>query len=328
MKRARLAIFALILAAAVVAVVGSLAAQGAAPPVDKRQSERPSRVMTFEGGGSRIGVMVDDLTADDLKALSAVTSGVRVDTVDENSPAAKAGVRDGDVVVEFDGEKIRSARQFSRLVEETVAGRTVKLGIVRGGNRVTLDVTPESRALGWGIDGERIGRDIARSMREWEPRVREMEPRLRELEPRLREIEPRLRELEPRLREFRFDAPDFDFDFDFEHLIPGNMRGRLGVQIESLSPQLAEYFGVKDGGVLVSSVTTDSPAAKAGLKAGDVITSVNGDRVRDYDDLMNELRDTSGDVNVGIVRDKKESTVTISIAESPSRTRRPPRPAV
>ena len=289
--------------------------------------------MMFDGGGSRIGITVDDLTADDLKALTAVTSGVRVQQVNEDSPAAKAGLREGDVVVDFEGEKIRSARQFSRLVEETVAGHAVKLGIVRNGNRQTVEVTPESRTLGWGIDGDRIGRDFERSMRDWEPRLREIEPRLRELEPRLRELEPRLREIEPRLRElaprlreFRFDGPAFDFNFD--NVIPGSVRGRLGVQIESLSPQLADYFGVKDGGVLVSSVTKDSPADKAGLKAGDVITSINGDRVRTYDDLINELRGKSGDVAVGIVRDKKESTIKASIEQPPARPRRPLRPAI
>ena len=163
-------------------------------------------------------------------------------------------------------------------------------------------------------------------MRDLEPRLREIEPRLRELEPRLRELEPRLRELEPRLREFRFDGPAFNFDFD--GIMPGTARGRLGVQIESLSPQLADYFGVKDGGVLVSSVTKDSPAEKAGLKAGDVITSINGDRVRDYDDLLSELRDTPGEVTIGIVRDKKESTIKTSIEQPPARTRRPLRPAI
>jgi hypothetical protein len=199
---------------------------------------------------------------------------------------------------------------------------------VRNGTREIVDVTPESSSLGWDIDTDRIGRDIARGMRELEPRLREIEPRLRELGPRLRELEPRLREIEPRLREFGFDAPDFDFDFDFEHLRPGSTRGRLGVQIESLSPQLAEYFGVKDGGVLVSSVTQDSPAEKAGLKAGDVITSLDGDRVRDSGALMNELRDKSGEVSVGIVRDKKESTITVTIEPSQSRSRRPPRPVI
>jgi serine protease Do len=325
MKRARFAIFAIVLGVAIVAVVGTVVAQGPAPPFTDGQGgpRARARAMMLDGRGSRIGVMVDDLTPDDLKALTGATSGVRVQNVDEDSPAAKAGLRAGDVVVEFDGEKIRSARQFSRLVEETVGGRAVKLGILRSGERQTLDVTPESRTFGWSIDGDRIGRDIARSLRELEPRLREIEPRLREIEPRLRELEPRLREMEPWFREFRFEGPTFDFDFD--DFLPGSVRGRLGVQVESLSPQLAEYFGVKDGGALVSSVTTDSPADKAGLKAGDVITSIDGNRVRDQRDLINAFRDKAGEITIGIVRDKKESTVKTSVEPRQSRTRRPVR---
>jgi serine protease Do len=297
MKNIRLAIFGLILLGGVIAAVGTLVAQGPAPNPLPEPTDR-ARMLRFDGRGSQIGVMVED-----------ATSGVRVRDVDEDSPAAKAGIRDGDFVVEFDGERVRSARQFSRLVEETAPGRTVKVVIARNGEQQTMDVTPENRALAWGVDGDRIGREIARGMRE--------------IEPRLRELEPRLRELAPRLREFRFDAPRFDFD-----MVPGTARGRLGVQIESLSPQLAEYFGVKDGGVLVSSVTEDSPAAKAGLVAGDVITAIDGDRVRTYDDLVGKLRNTSGEVMVGIVRDKKESTLKATIEPPQPTVRRPLRPAV
>jgi serine protease Do len=314
MKQLRFVIFGLILAAGVVAAVGTLIAQEPRPrPAEPRER---GRMMMLDGRGSQIGVMAQDLTADELKGLSGVASGVRIDDVDDDSPAAKAGLRQGDIVVEFDGERIRSARQFSRLVEETAGGRTVKLGIVRNGQRQTVDVTPESRAFSWGFDSDRIGRDIARGMRE-------LEPRLREIEPRLRELEPRLRELEPRMREFRFDPPAFNFDFD---MLPGTARGRLGVQAETLTPQLAEYFGVKDGGVLVSGVTENSPAAKAGIKAGDVITSIDGDRVRGYDDLVREVRDKTGEVTVGIVRDKKESTLKTTIEPPERPVRRPVRP--
>jgi serine protease Do len=329
MKKVRFGIFGLILLGAVVAAVGTLVAQGPIPPrpgaQERLDARQRGRLMLLDGRGSQIGVMVDDLSAEELKKISGVTNGVRIDDVDEDSPAAKAGLEEGDIVVEFDGERIRSARQFSRMVAETVGGRSVKLGIVRNGQRQTVDVTPEDGALSWGFDGDRIGREIARGMREIEPRLRELEPRMRELEPRLRELEPQLRELGPRLREFRINPPGFDFDFDFG-MIPGNARSRLGVQIESLSPQLAEYFGVKDGGVLVSSVTKDSAAEKAGIKAGDVITSINADRVRDYDDLLRELRDESGEVTVGIVRDKKEMTLKTTIEEVQRRVRRPLRP--
>ncbi len=322
MRKVRFAIFAALLAAGVALAVGTLVAQSGAPAPQVAPAPRPApdargRVLMLDGRGSQIGVMVDDLTAADLKSLSGVMSGIRIREVDADSPAAKSGLKEGDVVVEFDGERIRSARQFSRLVEETPGGRPVKLTIVRSGQRQTVDVTPEDHAFGWSVDGDRIGREIARGMRE-------IGPRLREIEPRFREMEPRLRELEPRLREFRFDGPGFDFNFD--DMLPG-ARSRLGVQIESLTPQLAEYFGAKDGGVLVSSVTKDSPAEKAGLKAGDVITSVNGDRVRDYDDLINELRDKSGEITLGVVRDKKDTTVKATIDQRESRPRRPFRPA-
>lgn len=319
MKKSRIVIFALLLTGAVVAAVGTLVAQAPEPQPEPRAR---GRAMMLMGRGSQIGAMTQDLTAEELKGLSGVTSGVRIEDVDEDSPAATAGLRQGDIVVELDGERIRSARQFSRMVEETASGRTVKLGIVRNGQRQTIDVTPESRAFSWGFDGDRIGRDIARGLRDLEPRMRE---EFRQLEPRFRELEPRLRELEPRLREFRFDPPAFNFDFDWDTL-PGTTRGRLGVQAETLTPQLADYFGVTDGGVLVSSVTPESAAAKAGLKAGDVITSIDGDRVRDYDDLSRELRDKSGEVTIGIVRDKKESTVKTTIERSARPTRRPVRP--
>jgi serine protease Do len=324
MKKARFMVFGLFLAGAVALAVGTLWAQG---PFDDAQGQpapapapRPDprgRMMLLDGRGSQLGVTVND-----------ADNGVRIEDVDQDSAASKAGLKAGDVVTEFDGEKVRSARQFSRLVEETPGGRLVKLGILRDGKRQTIDVTPENRAFSWGFDGDRIGRDIARGMRdleprlrEIEPRLREIEPRLRELEPRLREMEPRLREIEPRLREFRFDGPAFNFDFD--NMMPVSPRTRLGVQIESLSPQLAQYFGVKDGGVLVSSVTTGSAAEKAGLKAGDVITSINGDRVRDYDDLVGELRDKTGEVTIGVTRDKKETTVKATIEAPEVRTRRP-----
>jgi serine protease Do len=242
----------------------------------------------LDGRGARIGVTVDE-----------ASEGVRIEEVDPDSPASKAGLRSGDLVVEVDGERIRSARQFSRLIQESPEGRSVPLTVLRDGKRQTIGVTPESRAFDFNVDADRIGREVERSMRDFEPR--------------LRELEPRLRELEPRLREFHFDAPfDFHFDLDGIPLIT-SPRARLGVQLNELTPELADYFGAKEGGVLVSRVTKDSPADKAGLKAGDVIVSVEGARVRGTTDLVDELRDKEGDITVGIVRDRKESTVKATI---------------
>lgn len=319
MNKARMTIFGLLLTGGIVAAVSGLVAQTAPAPTPRvEQRSRPfdGRMMMLDGRGSQLGVTVQDLDGEGLKAAAGATSGVRIEDVDQESPAAKAGLREGDIVIEVDGDRVRSARQFSRLIQETPDGRSVELGIVRNGERQTVDVTPEARAFGFGIDSDRIGRDIARSLREIEPQIRELEPRLRELEPKLREIE-------PRLKEFRFDGP-MNFDFD---MWPGlaNPRGRLGVQLNELTPQLADYFGAKDGGVLVSSITSDSAAEKAGLKAGDVITSANGNRIRNTDDLIDELRGAEGrEVTLGIVRDKKESTVKATLDESPRPARRRP----
>lgn len=286
MTRIRFRLLTLFLIAGVVAAVGTLVAQEPSPKPDPERRER-ARVFRFEGRGSQIGVMVEDVEA-----------GVRIEDVDRDSPAAKAGLREGDIVVEFDGERVRSARQFARLVEESVPGRQVTMAVRREGQQQTLQVTPEDRALAWGIDGDRIGREIARGMRN----------------------------LEPRLRQFRIDPPGLSFDWDWD-MVPGSPRGRLGVQIDSLTPQLAEYFGVKDGGVLVSSVASGSAAEKAGLRAGDVITSIDGDRVRDYDDLMRGLRGKTGEITIGIVRDKQETTLKATIEQPQARTRRL-RPAI
>jgi C-terminal processing protease CtpA/Prc len=343
MRKARFAVFALILTAAVAFAVSRVMAQS--PPEER---SRP-RVMMLDGRGGQLGVLVKDLDTEGLKAAAGAPSGVRIEEVDQDSPAAKAGLLAGDIVIEVDGDRVRSARQFSRLITETPDGRRVTLGIVRDGKRQNVEVTPETRPFGFGIDSDRIGRDIARGLRDLEPRLRDLEPRLRELEPqlreRLRDLEPQLREmepqlrehlrdlgprlreqfrdLEPRLRDYPFDGPmSFDYDMGWGMTSP---RSRLGVQLGELTPQLAEYFGAADGGVLVSSVTKDSPAEKAGLKAGDVITAINGERVRDSDDLIDELRDvTAGDVTIGIVRDKKESSLKATIAESTVPARRRP----
>jgi C-terminal processing protease CtpA/Prc len=84
---------------------------------------------------------------------------------------------------------------------------------------------------------------------------------------------------------------------------------RLGISIETLDEQLAQYFGVKDG-VLVKSVTADSAAAKAGLKAGDVITSVNGRQIYETSDVNRAIdRTESDEFTIEITRDKKPQTI-------------------
>jgi serine protease Do len=222
--------------------------------------------MVLDGRGSELGIRVDD-TGD----------GVRVGEVSPNGPAEKAGVKAGDIIVSFDGERVRSGRQLSRLVRETAGGKTVTARIRRAGAEKDLQITPAESAGTFQWSGN------------WN------------------DLNDRLRDLNDRFQSREFDRMrNFNFDFNFPEMLSGR---RLGVTTQDLTDQLAKYFGVDDG-VLVTAVTDGSAAEKAGLRAGDVITAIDGHKVTSREDLVRELRaGTSDDVSIGIVRDKKESTV-------------------
>jgi S1-C subfamily serine protease len=95
----------------------------------------------------------------------------------------------------------------------------------------------------------------------------------------------------------------------------------LGVESESLTSQLGEYFGAKEG-VLVRAVIKGSAAEKAGLKAGDVITKIGGQKVTSPKDISNALRSLSSTkaVPVAIIRDRKETSVSVTIEDKSSET--------
>ena len=261
------------------------------------QTRRPDRrVMMLDGRGSAIGVSVRDLDAEEAaKAKVGGSGGVLIDDVEEASPAAKAGIRDGDIVVEFDGERVRSARHFARLVQETPDGRAVKATVLRDGARQTVEVAPR-RGEGR-YSGDFVLPDIGG------------------------EIERGLRAL-PR---------DFAFDFNWDGEFPDVTtwpRGRLGAHLTPLTDQLAAYFGAKEG-VLVSSVDPESIAAGAGLKAGDIITSINGRTVDAPREVGQELRGIEGGkaVEIGILRDRKPLTLKTEMPERRRPATRRVRPA-
>jgi membrane-associated protease RseP (regulator of RpoE activity) len=81
-----------------------------------------------------------------------------------------------------------------------------------------------------------------------------------------------------------------------------------------LTKQLADYFGITDGkGALVTSVTEDGPAAKAGVKAGDVITAVDGEAVDSPGDISRVInRKKEGEVALTIIRNKSQQTIRVT----------------
>jgi serine protease Do len=275
-----LALFVVLAAIALVVIVRAPSVSGQR---DDDLTRRARELAVLAGRGAALGVTVRDVAA--AEAGGEKPAGVLVDAVQPGSPAEKAGLKRGDVVVEFDGERVRSARQFSRLVQETVPGRTVKATMLRDGRRSDIEIMPSDDGRGadvmihgdWGNYMRDFGHDLGRL------------------------------------------GDRFNFDLDAR----GSGR-RLGITVEQLTTQLADYFGAREG-LLVTSVADGSAASRAGLKAGDVITSLDGHSMRTRQDLVSALGDARGDeVSIGIVRDKKETTVKAKVESSRRATRRWP----
>jgi S1-C subfamily serine protease len=265
-------------------------------------------------GGPRLGIQIRDLNKDDVAQLKLPSpNGVAVEEVTKESAAEKAGVKAGDVVVQFDGENVRSAAQLTRLVRETAAGRTVKMGIVRDGKRMDLDVAPAEAESAQQFSFERRAPAPGGTMT-WEERT--PAPGKPALPPG---STMRWQQRMP------MPAPEGDVMQFFGEGGAGNFvfstgRGRLGVNVQELTPDLAAYFGVKDG-LLVNSVQADTPAAKAGIKAGDVIGTVNGKAVVSSSELVKELADKEGEITIGVTRDKKALSLkaTLEPRKAPAR---------
>ena len=278
--------------AAVIAVaVTAIAIAGVvATPVRGQTRVTPKvRALEMLSGGSRIGVSIRDVEESDAKTAQA---GVIVEEVATDSPGEKAGIHKGDAIVEFDGERVRSVRQLTRVVQETPSGRTVSAVLLREGKKTTVSVTP---------------RDDGRFSFPGFDELGDLAPEFRfRLAPKITPPTPP-------------SPPTPPMVWDFDGLV--GRSGRLGISIDSLSPQLAEYFGTKEG-VLVSSVTDNSAAAKAGLKAGDVITNFNGSTINDPQDVRRRIQSLNdGDeFTLTVMRDRKPLTLK-GKAESPERRR-------
>jgi serine protease Do len=272
-------------ACALTAAVGIGMAVAPAPEAQER--EPLTRALQMLGHGAQIGVTVRDLDGTE----AAKSNGIIVDEVRSGSPAEKAGVKKGDRIVEFDGERVRSVAQFRRLVQETPEGRNVNTIVQRDGQRVTVSVTPDrgGRALYFRDD------DFLPT-----PAIPPMAPAAPTPPP----------------------APRLPRSFDFGEFMFESGNGRLGASLENLTDQLRTFFGVKNG-VLVRSVREGTPAAAAGLKAGDVITIVNGHTVDEPSDVTSELRrlDSGGEFTLEVMRDRKTQTLKGKVEARTDRAR-------
>jgi serine protease Do len=234
-------------------------------------------VTTDEDGSGWLGVEIGEVTAEKAKDLKLTGErGVVVMDVEPDGPAAKAGLKENDVITQYDGQVVEGTVQFRRLVRETPTGRTVALVISRNG--ATQNVSVEL--------GERSAFFEKR-----------MKGKMRDFD-----------------NAFAFSMPNQDFTLAMPAV--DSRMPSLGINAEDLSGQLGSYFGAPDGaGILIREVRTGTAADKAGLKAGDVIVKVDGKPVHTLADLRAELRGKSDQktVALGLIRKSAEMSVRVGI---------------
>jgi serine protease Do len=280
---------------AVVSVISATAlamagARARAAGEDEKEALRHVEVIRSAGGGARLGVVLEDVGADDLSRLKlAEERGALVNEVAAGSAAEKAGLQEGDVILSYQGERVGSASQLRRLVRETPPGRRVAIEASRGGAVQRLTASLEAR------NGEF---DDSFHFNVPMPPVPPLPP-MPSLG-HLFEEGDRGRRL---LRRDRFVGRP----------------GRLGLSYQELSGQLARYFKVEDGALLVTDVEEEGPAARAGVRAGDVILKLGGKSVTGGEALrtLGDAPDGS-EVTITLQRDGG----TLDVAVTPRRDKR------
>jgi serine protease Do len=297
---------ALITGAAAAVAASSLLGPGALRASDREGGEQDQKIekrVVVRHAGGRLGVSIGDPEGE---ARGAVVRSVAPD-----SAAAKAGVKAGDVIVRFDGEAVRSASQLARLVAETPAGSPVAIEVTRGGTTQKLSAT-----LSEGAGRVRIlrggGGDFSFEMPEWEVEVPEPPP------PPQAPVAPRA----PRVpHAWGFKGDDGDFAF---RMLGGGPR-KLGIEYMELGEQLAGYFKLSgQSGVLVTAVDADGPAARAGIKAGDVILELAGEAIDDASDLRRTVAKAEGgsEVAIKVQRDGRPVELKATLAKPEERKKR------
>jgi serine protease Do len=216
-----------------------------------------------------LGVGLGELTPERAKALKLTSeAGVEVTHIDENSPASRAGLKEGDVILEIDGQKVTGGEEFARTIGESTPGSKVGLGVWRGGSKQSLTATLESRPMQY---------------------IQTMPP---------------LPAMPPMPFGVFSEGP-------FSVLTVESPR--IGFEGETLTPQLAQFFGVKEG-VLVRTVSPKTPAEKAGLKAGDIIFKVSGTPVSSPREISGLVHSSHKTATFTVMRNHKELLLNVEIA--------------
>lgn len=269
-------------------------------PEAKKEKERAAQAFAFafDGEGGYLGVQTEEVNAENFAKFGLRdVGGVAVEKVLENSPAAAAGLRAGDVIVKLDGEAITSTRKLTRLISEIAPDHQVRLTIIRGGSEQEVTATIGKRPSPKFDNGNFTFSAPGRIDLE---RLREMAP--------LAGI-PELKDLPKGEMPRVFTTPEGEG----KAFVWRSGEGRqIGIAGYPMTKQLSERFGV-EGGVMINNVREDSPAAKAGLKAWDIIVEVDGKAVKGDFDLIRAINSKKeGDVQLTIIRDRNRQTISVT----------------
>lgn len=264
----------------------ALAQQPKTPPEPPEPPDEPfTNTFSLFTDGGYLGVYAENINRENMARYHmSQPRGVGITQVVQGSPAEKAGLRKDDVILRLDGENITSVRKLNRLVSEIAPDQSVRVTVSRNGAEQELNATV----------GKRNNFGFAQDLFSKNGKTFKLEPKTWKFE-------------YPNIDRFELG----DHDFGDLTMILGNGR-RLGVSTMQLNKQLADYFGVAKG-VLVTAVSEDGPSAKAGVKAGDVITAIDGEEVDSPGDLSrvaNNKKD--GDVTLTIIRNKSQQTIRVT----------------
>jgi serine protease Do len=284
--------FSLSLLSVIILAAGVAVAQEPAPPPSPDEPSDQSFSIFIDGGGF-LGIYAENISRENMGRYHMnQVRGVGVTQVIKDSPAEKAGLRKDDVILRIDSDNVTSVRKLNRLVSELAPDQNVRVSFSRGGSEQEVTATI----------GKRDNSSFAGDLLGGDPKIWKWEG--------------------THPKSFKWEGPLigrgdlFDNNGDFAFAL-GNSR-RIGVSTMELTKQLADYFGIAGGkGVLVTSVTDDGPAAKAGVRAGDVITAIDGEAVDSPGDISRMInRKKDGDVALTIVRNKSQQTIRVMPSEA------------
>jgi predicted metalloprotease with PDZ domain len=240
------------------------------------------------GEGAFLGVSLEEET-------EHPEGGARVTEVVEGSPAEEAGLRAGDIIQGFDGNRIRGPVSLTERIRERKPGDRVSLKLVRDGNASEVEVELGEREVMWRSHGDVFGIPLDEEKLE------------------------KLKELGEEWREEFPEGEPFKFEMAPRAFAVGWGRPRLGVQLAETTPELRTHFGAsEDAGVLVSKVLEGMPAEKSGVRVGDLIVAVDGEPVATAGELAQAIRSAEGTVRIEIFRERKKMTIDVTLPDEKS----------